>query len=133
MTIKLQLKGSQQLTITPVMHYFIQLLTNNHVELIETLQNEVETNPMLEIEAVEKTTPESEINDYQERIERADSSFMTPYEEHGFLRKDPDDIDKSKALETMTPSTISLADHLLEQAMATFNKETDIEIVRQVI
>ena len=133
MTIKLQLKGSQQLTITPVMHYFIQLLTNNHLELIETLQNEVETNPMLEIEAVEKTTPESEINDYQERIERADSSFMTPYEEHGFLRKDPDDIDKSKALETMTPSTISLADHLLEQAMATFNKETDIEIVRQII
>ncbi|MCX6553960.1 MAG: RNA polymerase factor sigma-54 [Candidatus Aminicenantes bacterium] len=133
MPIKLQLKGSQQLTITPVMHYFIQLLTNNHLELIETLQNEVEANPMLEIEAVEKTVPESETNDYQERIERADSSFMTPYEDHGFFRKGPDDIDKNKALEAMTPSTISLADYLLEQAMATFSQEAEIEIIRQII
>jgi RNA polymerase sigma-54 factor len=133
MTIKLQLKGSQQLTITPVMHYFIQLLITNHLELIETLQNEVESNPMLEIEPVEKTTPEPDSNDFQKRIERADSSFMTPYEEHGFLRKNPDDIDKNKALEVMTPSTISLADHLLEQAMATFSKETEIEIIRQII
>jgi RNA polymerase sigma-54 factor len=133
MPIKLQLKGSQQLTITPVMHYFIQLLTNNHLELVETLQNEVEANPMLEIEVVEKTAPEPEPNDYRERIERADTSFMTPYEEHGFLRKNPDDIDKNKALEAMTPSFISLADYLLEQAMATFSKETEIETIRQII
>jgi RNA polymerase sigma-54 factor len=133
MTIKLQLKGSQQLTITPVMHYFIQLLTNNHLELIETLQNEVEANPMLEIEAVEKTSPESESNELERRLERADSSFMTPYEEQGFLRKSPDDIDKNKALEAMTPSIVSLADHLLEQAMSNFNSDPEIEIVRQII
>ena len=122
--LRLQLKGSQQLTITPVMHYFIQLLANNHLELVETLQNEVEANPMLEIEPVEKTVPEAETNEYQKRIERADASFMTPYEEHGFFRKNPDDIDKNKALEAMTPSSVSLADHLLEQAMATFSNET---------
>jgi RNA polymerase sigma-54 factor len=133
MAIKLQLKGSQQLTITPVMHYFIQLLTNNHLELIETLQNEVEANPMLEIEAVEKTAREAEPNEIQQRMERADTSFMTPYEEHGFLRKNPDDVDKNKALETMTPSTVSLADHLLEQAMANFGREAEIETIRQII
>ncbi len=133
MAIKLQLKGSQQLTITPVMHYFIQLLTNNHLELIETLQNEVEANPMLEMESVEKAVPESEPNELQARIERADASFMTPYEEQGFLRKNPDEVDKNKALEAMTPSTVSLADHLLEQAMASFSREQEIEIVRQII
>lgn len=133
MAIKLQLKGSQQLTITPVMHYFIQLLTNNHLELVETLQNEVEANPMLEIETVEKASPETESNDFERRLERADASFMTPYEEQGFLRKNPDDIDKNKALEAMTPSTVSLADHLLEQARANFNSEPEIEIVRQII
>ncbi|MCK7513175.1 MAG: hypothetical protein MZV70_60225 [Desulfobacterales bacterium] len=85
----MQLKGTQQLTITPVMHYFIQLLADNHLELAETLQNEVEANPMLEIEPVEKTVREDEANDYQKRIERADSSFMTPYEEHGFLQQEP--------------------------------------------
>jgi RNA polymerase sigma-54 factor len=129
----MQLKGTQQLTITPVMHYFIQLLANNHLELAETLQNEVEANPMLEIEPVEKTVPEEEANDYQKRIERADSSFMTPYEDHGFLRKNPDDIDKNRALEILTPSAVSLADYLLEQAGATFNEESEIEIARQVI
>src|SRR4030042_5477593 len=112
MTIKMQLKGTQQLTITPVMHYFIQLLADNHLELLETLQNEVEANPMLEIETPEKIVRENEANEYQKRIERADASFMTPYEDHGFLRKNPDDIDKNKALEGLTPSNVSLADYL---------------------
>jgi RNA polymerase sigma-54 factor len=133
MTIKMQLKGTQQLTITPVMHYFIQLLADNHLELTESLQNEVESNPMLEIETVEKPVREAEENDYQKRIERADSSFMTPYEDHGFLRKNPDDIDKNRALEILTPSNVSLADHLLEQAAATFDSDNEIEITRQII
>lgn len=133
MSLKMQLKGSQQLTITPVMHYFIQLLADNHLELLETLQNEVEANPMLEIETPEKTVSENETNEYQKRIERADSSFMTPYEEHGFLRKNPDEIDKSKALEALTPSNVSLADRLLEQAMATFGSESEFEIARQIV
>lgn len=133
MTIKMQLKGTQQLTITPVMHYFIQLLADNHLELLETLQNEVEANPMLEIETPEKIVRENEINEYQKRIERADASFMTPYEDHGFLRKNPDDIDKNKALEVLTPSNVSLADYLLEQASATFSGQTEIEIARQII
>jgi RNA polymerase sigma-54 factor len=133
MTLKMQLKGTQQLTITPVMHYFIQLLADNHLELTESLQNEVESNPMLEIETVEKPVREAEENDFQKRIERADTSFMTPYEEHGFLRKNPDDIDKNRALEVLTPSNVSLADHLLEQAAATFDSDNEIEITRQII
>jgi len=133
MSIKMQLKGTQQLTITPVMHYFIQLLADNHLELLETLQNEVEANPMLEIETPEKIVSESEANDYQKRIERADASFMTPYEDHGFLRKNPDDIDKNRALEILTPSNVSLADHLLEQVNAAFNGANEIEIARQII
>jgi RNA polymerase sigma-54 factor len=133
MTIKMQLKGTQQLTITPVMHYFIQLLADNHLELAESLQNEVEANPMLEFEAVEKTVREDEANDYQKRMERADSSFMTPYEDHGFFRKDPDAIDKNRALEILTPSSVTLADHLLEQARAMFSRDSEIEIARQVI
>ncbi len=134
MTIKMQLKGTQQLTITPVMHYFIQLLTDNHLELASTLQNEVESNPMLEIETVEKPVrEEEETNDYQKRIERADASFMTPYEDQGFFRKDPDSIDKNRALEILTPSNVSLADHLLEQAGASFDSDEEIEIARQII
>ncbi|MBN2346891.1 MAG: hypothetical protein JXO51_10930, partial [Candidatus Aminicenantes bacterium] len=133
MTIKMQLKGTQQLTITPVMHYFIQLLADNHLELAESLRNEAESNPMLEIETAEKEFRENEPNEYEKRIERADASFMIPYEEQGFLRRNPDDIDKNRALEVLTPSSVSLADYLLEQARATFASEGEMEIARQVV
>ncbi|HOW45203.1 MAG TPA: RNA polymerase factor sigma-54 [Candidatus Aminicenantes bacterium] len=133
MTIKMQLKGTQQLTITPVMHYFIQLLADNHLELAETLQNEAESNPMLELETAEPEPREEEANDYTKRIDRADASFMTPYEDQGFFRRDPDSMDKNRALEVLTPSSVSLADHLLEQARAGFDSGEEIEIARQVI
>ena len=133
MAIKIQLRNTQQLTITPVMHYFIQLLADNHLELAETLQNEVEANPMLEIEASEKPQAEEVANDFEKRIDRADSSFMTPYEDQGFFKRDPDAIDKNRALEVLTPSSVSLADFLLEQAAASFASEAEIEIARQII
>lgn len=134
MTIKMQLKGTQQLTITPVMHYFIQLLADNHLELAASLQNEAESNPMLEIETSEKPQrQEEESNDMRERIERADASFLTPYEDQGFFKRDPDRIDKNRALEVLTASSISLADHLLEQARAMFSREEEIETARQII
>jgi RNA polymerase sigma-54 factor len=133
MSLKIQLKGTQQLTITPVMHYFIQLLADNHLELAETLQNEVEANPMLEIDALEKPPAEEVANDYEKRIERADASFMTPYEDQGFFKRDPGEIDKNRALEVLTPSSVSLADHLLEQAGASFASEGEMEIARQIV
>ena len=61
MSIKMQLKGTQQLTITPVMHYFIQLLADNHLELAETLQNEVEANPFLGVRALRLSLNQPEL------------------------------------------------------------------------
>ena len=133
MSTKLQLKGTTQITITPVMHYFIQLLANNRLEFLETILNEVEANPMLEVEPEEETSQETEKNEYEDRLNRADSSFITPYEDHGFFQRDPDAPDKNKALENLTPSRETLSEHLMKQAQASFAGENEMEIARQIV
>lgn len=133
MSTKLQLKGTTQITITPVMHYFIQLLANNRLEFLETILNEVEANPMLEVEPEEETSQETEKNEYEDRLNRADSSFITPYEDHGFFQRDPDTPDKNKALENLTPSRETLSEHLMKQAQVSFAGENELEIARQIV
>jgi len=139
MAIKLQLRGIQQITITPVMHYFLELLVSGRVELIDRIQGEVDSNPMLEIESGESgtdATPAEESDDenaFSQRLERADSSFLTPYEDQGFFRKTSDESDKSRALEALTPSKVTLADYLLSQAQAVLGDESELEIVRQIV
>src|SRR5512147_950321 len=107
MATKLQLRGTQQLTITPVMHHFIQLLTNNRLEFVESLENEVEANPVLELEQPELVAPaeaEAPPNEVARRLERADASFLSHYEEQGFFRRADDGVDKNRAMEALTPS-----------------------------
>jgi RNA polymerase sigma-54 factor len=133
MSTKLQLRGTAQITITPVMHYFIQLLANNRLDFLETILNEVEANPMLEIEPEEESSPEVDKNEYEERLDRADASFITPYEDHGFYNRGQENVDKNKAIESMTPSRESLSEHLMKQAQASFANENELEIARQII
>ena len=140
MATNLQLKGSLQITITPMMHYFIQLLTSSRLEFIESLENEVEANPMLEFDASETPGGEpagetEEKNVYEKRLERADSSFVAAYEEQGFFTRSSSssETDKNRALEALTPSRVTLSDHLMEQASATFESEQEIEIARHII
>ena len=136
MSTKLTLKPSHQLTINPVIQTFIGFLPLNRIEFIDKIKNEVESNPMLEIESSE--TPESkdggDINYIEKKLEKADSSFLSSYEEQGFAKKyyDKDKIDKNRAIELFTPSAISLSDHLIKQAMSQFN-EKEYEIANYII
>lgn len=134
MATKLSLKSTQQLTINPVIHSFIGFLPLNRVEFVDRIQNEVEANPMLEIEppAVDSSKSDNIVTDMEKRLERADSSFLNEYREEGFLRRGEDKLDKNRAIELFTASTVSLSDYLMEQAMSQFN-ETEMEIAKQII
>ncbi len=134
MSTKLQLRESLQVSITPVMRHCIELLASGRLEFIERLMLEAESNPMLEVELPE-TTPvvEEPANDMEKRMERADASYFESYEEQGFFQRDPDAIDKNRALEQFTPAEESLSDHLLAQAMSRLETEKEIEIARQII
>ncbi len=136
MATRLNLKSTQQLTINPVIHTFIGYLPLNRVEFMDKIRNEVESNPMLEIEMpssnVESHKNDEPPSDIERRLERADDSFLNTYQEEGFLKSNDDRLDKNRAIELFTASNVSLADHLMEQAMPQFD-DNEIEIAKQII
>ncbi len=136
MSTKLNLRNSQQLTINPVIHSFIGFLPLSRLEFIDKLENEVEGNPMLDIEppevSLEKEREQPDVTDIEKRLERADDSFINRYQEEGFLRKGDDRLDKNRAIELFTVSPVTLTDHLMEQAMSQFT-EKEMEIASQII
>jgi RNA polymerase sigma-54 factor len=136
MGTKLNLKSSQQLTINPVIHTFIGFLPLSRTEFCEKIENEVEANPMLEIEppeiSAEKEREQPDVSDIEKRLERADDSLLNSYKEEGFLRKGNDRLDKNRAIELFTVSPVTLTDHLMEQAQSQFN-EKEMEIAAQII
>lgn len=135
MATKLNLKSSQQLTINPVIHSFIGFLPLNRVEFVDKIRNEVESNPMLDLEnPPADPAPKSEepVTSFEKRLERADSSYLNEYREEGFLKRSEDRLDKNRAIELFTANTVSLSDYLMEQSMSQFN-EKELEIAKQII
>lgn len=133
---KLQLRSSQQITINPVIHSFIGFLPLSRVEFIDKINNEVEANPMLEIENPSVTMDRNDVEgftpDFQKRFEKIDSSALYPYKDESFLKKGDDKIDKNRAIELFTVSPVTLTDHLMEQAMSQFD-DIELEIASHII
>lgn len=134
MAAKLSLKMSPQLTINPVIHTFIGFLPLSRLEFIDKIRNEVESNPMLEVETPGTPTDreENDVTELEKRLEQADSSFLTTYKEEGFLKKSDDALDKNRAIELFTAYTVTLTDHLMEQAMSQFD-EKELDIAAHII
>lgn len=136
MATRLNLKHTQQITINPVIHSFIGFLPLNRTEFIDKIKNEIESNPMLDIASPRTEPPQqkegSSTSDIEKKLERADSSFLNQYRDEGFLKRSSDKIDKNRAIELFTASTVTLADFLMEQAMSQFD-EKELEIARQII
>jgi len=117
MSTKLNLKTAPNLVLNPVVHSFLEFLPLNRTEFEEKIKNEVESNPMLEIENAEVSPHDEnkENNDFEKKMERADSSFINKYEENGFFKRDSDKIDKNRAIELFTAQKTTLSDHLMNQ------------------
>jgi len=135
MSTKLHLKNAPNIVLNPVIHSFLEFLPLNRTEFVDRINNEVESNPMLDIQqsnshSQQNETPE--INDIQNKLERADSSFIQSYEENGFFKPDDDKIDKNRAIELFTAQAVHLSDHLMAQSMAEFN-EKEMEIAQHII
>ena len=108
----IQLEQSQKLIMTPELRQAIQLLQYNSLELNEYLKNQIEENPLLEmesphsqIEEVQQISEEKEV-DWKELAEKYDDiSYNTP-------------VDKNKEeynYEAVTTYTKTLKEYLIEQ------------------
>ena len=135
MPVKLNVKLSHKITINSLIRSFISFLPLNRVEFVERLQNEVESNPMLEIESPEPTEinkDESNCNEIEKKLEGLDTSYVNSFEERVFFKRDKDKIDKNRAIELFASSRVTLADHLLEQAVSEFNG-VELELAKNII
>ncbi len=137
MGTRLHLKQTTSIILNPVVHTFLELLPLNRLEFVDRIQNEVDSNPMLELE--EPVTRQSnreemdnETNALEEKLNRADENFVSHYKENGFLKPDPDRIDKNRAIELFTANTVNLADHLMDQARSEFSPE-ELRIAQHII
>lgn len=134
MSTKLNLKTAPNLVLNPVVHSFLEFLPLNRAEFSEKIKNEVELNPMLEIDSTNDSPQKDEKNDneLEQKMERADSSYFDKYMENGFFKPNPDKLDKNRVIELFTASEVTLSDHLLNQAMSVFN-QGELEIAKHII
>jgi len=134
MSTKLNLKNAPNLILNPVVHSFLEFLPLSRSEFTDRIVNEVESNPMLEMEVNESSPAEEETttNMMEKKFERADSSYINQYEDEGFLRRDPDRIDKNRAIELFTANKTTLSDHLLSQARSALDPK-ELEIAEHII
>ena len=137
MGTRLHLKQTTSIILNPVVHTFLELLPLNRLEFVDRIQNEVDSNPMLELEEPvtrqsDREEMDSETNVLEEKLNRADENFVSHYKENGFLKPDPDRIDKNRAIELFTANTENLADHLMDQARSEFSPE-ELRIAQHII
>ena len=132
MSTKLVLKPQQKLLMNPVIHTFIGFLPLSRIEFVDKIRNEIDSNPMLELEVPvpEKEEPEA-TNVMEKKIERADQSLFNSYIEDGFLRN-RDKLDKNSVIELFGSSKITLAEHLIQQAQVQFT-EKELELAKYII
>ncbi len=132
MATKLVLKTQQKLLMNPVIHTFIGFLPLSRIEFMDKIKNEIDSNPMLELDdpPPEKTEADAP-NIMEKKIERADQSLFNSYIEDGFLRN-KDKLDKNSVIELFGSSRITLADHLIQQAQVQFT-EKELELAKYII
>ena len=126
----IQLEQSQKLIMTPELRQAIQLLQYNSLELNEYLKNQIEENPLLEmesphsqIEEVQQISEEKEV-DWKELAEKYDDiSYNTP-------------VDKNKEeynYEAVTTYTKTLKEYLIEQLNLTILDDREYVIGDYII
>ncbi len=120
--LKQHLKMAQQLVMTPQLQQAIKLLQLSRLELAEYIADELESNPLLEIETPnsEEQAKESSAEESEELKQRWDSYLETYGQDNTPYYED----DERPSLESTTSKAEGLVDHLLWQIrMHDFDQE----------
>ena len=146
MAIELQqnLRLQQQLVMTPQLQMAIKLLQLSKLELVEMIQQEIETNPTLEDDHIisaeensEKTESESLTTKEVSIEDKFDNyldwhNYIDEFNSTGKMHFESEQRDATD-LEAFTTNKTSLADHLRWQLLMTQPSPEDEEIGSQVI
>lgn len=147
MELRQQLKLSQQLVMTPQLQLAIRLLQMSRLELLETIQQEIEQNPVLEEtlgqsdsastsneaenDTVEKPLKEVEI---KETIpDEIDWQNFDEYNPHGRMGANFEKKSDTLGFENFTSRAETLQDHLLWQMLMFDLTDTEKEVGSLII
>ncbi len=145
--LKQHMKLSQQLIITPQLQQAIKLLQLSRLELLETIQQELETNPVLEEtvdEVGNKEEVEPEVPAAEERFEEVEitekvrddfdwESFLEDYSTYSPMPVERDPNQEQPSFEQRLTRRPSLEDHLMWQLCLSDLSEQDKEIAAMII
>ncbi len=148
--LKQHMKLTQQLIITPQLQQAIKLLQLSRLELLETIQQELEVNPVLEevAEGVEEVGVKDEVEPEAVRVEeRYDEveitekvrddfdweSFLADYSTYTPVTNERDPNQEQPSFEQRLTSKPSLEDHLMWQLCLSDFTEEEREIAVQII
>jgi len=134
MGVNLSYRNQLGIGINPIAHTFIRFLPLSRTEFIEKIKDEVDLNPMLEITtpSTNNTQEKPPLNEIEKKLERADSSFLTPYEDMGFFKPSRDKLDRNAIIDIFASSKISLSEHLFKQAVTEFSQD-ELHIAEHII
>ncbi len=149
--LRQNLKLTQQLVMTPQLQQAIKLLQLSRLELIETIQQEMETNPILEDIAIgtESTNKESSEENVIPTLSSVPENQKTPWEEKAVAEQDWKDIydeDRKVAIksysfeekedvnyENFISKAPDLIDHLLWQLRLSLLSDRELHIGEFII
>ncbi|MBZ4658586.1 MAG: rpoN [Desulfacinum sp.] len=145
--LKQHMKLSQQLIITPQLQQAIKLLQLSRLELLETIQQELESNPVLEEtvdEVGNKEEVEPEVPAVEERFEEVEitekvrddfdwESFLEDYSTYSPMPVERDPNQEQPSFEQRLTRRPSLEDHLMWQLCLSDLSEQDKEIAAMII
>ena len=134
--LKLNIKLSQQLVMTPQLQQAIKLLQMSRMELQQTINNELLENPVLE-EVIESADPniisESDLNkgadgNLQDYMDSYDANSSTPPSIRSFKN-----VDDHFNIENLATRTENLYDHLVWQLKMTGMSKKEEEFGEKII
>lgn len=132
LSLKLQPKLTQQLVLTPQLQLSIKILQLNHLELTDIISQELQENPVLELqdnfnENVADNNGDLEFEKFLDNYSKINEEYFE--KEKSYSQKDlnEDDEDTSNILDIYSAKRTNLYDHLLWQLH--LEKLTDDEII----
>ena len=126
----LTLEQSQKLIMTPELRQAIQLLQFTSQELWQYLENQMEANPLLEVDS--KEVKEDSIEDYNNDTEDIDwKEYISQYDDISYKNNSAEE--KEVKYENFISSGTSLKDHLLFQLNFTIFSNSEKRIGELII
>ncbi len=129
---ELNLEQSQKLIMTPELRQAIKLLQFTSQELYQYVEQEIQTNPLLEMES--KISKTENIDDYKNRNDEIDwKEFLGKYDDISYRNNMKVSHEDKQSFESYTATKSTLREHLLFQLNLTIFHENDKKIGEFII